>query len=320
MRILVTGANGFVGSALLQRLDERPDTQVLAGVRSMASLADWPDCKSLELGDLAQTEIDLQSLQGIDVIVHTAARVHVMHEDATDSLAAFRRVNVDGTLRLARVAAEAGVRRFIFLSTIKVNGEETILGRPFTASDRPAPLDPYGVSKLEAELALQELALNSAMEVVIIRSPLIYGAGVRANFRSMLRWLSLGVPLPLGAIHNRRSLVALPNLLDLLVVCLDHPAAANQVFLVSDDEDISTTELLRRLGGALGSPARLLPVPPGVLRLVAKVLGKGEVMSRLCGSLQVDITNTRMRLGWLPPVTRDEGLRQAAMSFMEEQI
>lgn len=320
MRVLVTGANGFVGNALLRQLDVQPDVHVLAGVRSVESLSDWPEHKLLVLGDLASSDIAPCLLKGVDVIVHTAARVHVMRDEAPDPLAAFRQTNVEGTLRLAKAAATAGVKRFIYLSSIKVNGEETKPGCPFTASDIPAPLDPYGISKLEAEQALQKLPLAGALEVVIIRPPLIYGPGVQANFRSMLRWLSIGVPLPFGAIHNRRSLVALPNLLDLLHVCLAHPAAANQVFLVSDGDDLSTTEMLRCLGSALGRPARLLPVPQGLLRFVAKGLGKGDVANRLCGSLQVDITKTRMKLGWQPPVTRDEGLRETAVSFLEGQL
>ncbi|MBB2494993.1 UDP-glucose 4-epimerase family protein [Aquipseudomonas ullengensis] len=320
MRVLVTGANGFVGSALLRKLEVQPDMQVLAGVRSIKSLPAWPEHKLLVLGDLALSDVAPHVLQGVDVIVHMAARVHVMRDEAPDPLAAFRQANVEGTLRLAKAAAAAGVKRFIYLSSIKVNGEETKPGFPFTASDIPAPLDPYGISKFEAEQALQQLALDSALEVVIIRPPLIYGPGVRANFRSMLRWLSIGVPLPLGAIHNRRSLVALPNLLDLLHVCLTHPAAVNQVFLVSDGDDLSTTEMLRCLGSALGRPARLLPFPQGLLCLVAKVLGKGDVANRLCGSLQVDITKTRVKLGWQPPVTKDEGLRETAVGFIGGQF
>jgi UDP-glucose 4-epimerase len=244
--------------------------------------------------------------------MHCAARVHVMAESVADPLAEFRRVNVQGTLNLARQAAAAGVRRFVFVSSIKVNGEATQLGRPFMADDAPAPLDAYGVSKMEAEQGLLETARQTGMEVVIIRPPLVYGPGVKANFAAMMRWLRCGVPLPLGAIHNQRSLVALDNLVDLIVTCLTHPAAANQTFLVSDGEDVSTTELLRRMGQALGRPARLIPVPVSWLKLAATLVGKPDVAQRLCGSLQVDIEKTRRLLVWTPPISLDEGLRRAA--------
>jgi nucleoside-diphosphate-sugar epimerase len=252
------------------------------------------------------------ALAGCDAVVHLAARVHVMTETTADPLNEFRRVNVQGTLNLARQAAAAGVRRFVFVSSIKVNGEATQPGAPFTADDAPTPLDAYGVSKMEAEQGLREIARQTGMEVVIIRPPLVYGPGVKANFATMMRWLKRGVPLPLGAIHNQRSLVALDNLVDLIVTCLTHLAAANQTFMVSDGEDVSTTELLRRMGQAMGHPARLVPVPASWLKVAVGLLGKGDVAQRLCGSLQVDISKTRELLGWTPPVSLDEGLRRAA--------
>jgi UDP-glucose 4-epimerase len=252
-----------------------------------------------------------RAVNGIDALVHCAARVHVMKDDATDPLEAYREVNVSGTLNLARQAAQAGVRRFIFVSSIKVNGETTQLGQPFTAEDAPSPLDPYGVSKLEAEQGLRDIEAQTGMEVVIVRSPLVYGPGVKANFASMMRWVASGIPLPLGAIHNARSMVALDNLVDLFVTCLKHPAAAGQTFLVSDGEDVSTTELLRRTAQAMGKRAFLLPVPAFVLEWGAALLGKRDVAQRLCGSLQVDINKTRRLLGWTPPLTLEQGLKKA---------
>jgi nucleoside-diphosphate-sugar epimerase len=254
-------------------------------------------------------------LIGVDIVVHLAARVHVMRDSATDPLAEFRRVNVAGTERLALAAATAGVRRFVFLSSVKVNGEKG----GYNESDPPAPQDAYGISKHEAELGLRVIAAETGMEVVIIRPPLVYGPGVKANFHVLLWAVARGVPLPLGAIHNRRSLVALDNLVDIIVTCIDHPAAANQTFLVSDGEDLSTTELIRHLARAMGRPARLIPVPASVLMAGATLLGKREVAARLCGSLQVDITKARELLGWLPPITMDEGLRRAAEHYLQHQ-
>jgi UDP-glucose 4-epimerase len=241
-----------------------------------------------------------------------------MSDATADPLAEFRRVNVQGTLNLARQAATVGARRFVFVSSIKVNGETTQRGRPFTADDAPAPRDPYGVSKMEAEQGLREIALQTGMEVVIIRPPLVYGPKVKANFAVMMRWLRRGVPLPLGALHNQRSLVALDNLVDLIATCLTHPGGANQTFLVSDGEDVSTTELLRRMAKAMGRPARLIPVPAGWLKLAAALVGKQDVVQRLCGSLQVDIGKTRRLLDWTPPQLLDEGLRQAANGYVHE--
>jgi UDP-glucose 4-epimerase len=310
MKVLITGVNGFVGNALWRRLDAEPGIQAVGSVRSPEAARRHPQWSAV--GELAATTDWSALVAGVDVVVHTAARVHVLDDAAADPLAEFQRVNVQGTLRLARQAQAAGVGRFVFVSSVKVNGESTPGGRPFTADDRPAPLDAYGVSKHEAERALRELASQTGMELVIVRPPLVYGPGVKANFASMMRWLGRGMPLPLGAVNNRRSLVALDNLVDLLVTCLRHPAAAGQTFLVSDGEDVSTTQLLRRMGAALGRPARLLPVPPSWLEWGAARIGKGDVARRLCGSLQVDITKTRDLLGWRPPLSLDEGLKKAA--------
>ena len=253
----------------------------------------------------------LEALVDINVVIHTAARAHILKENSSVSLEEFRKINVDATINLAIQAAAAGVKRFIFLSSIKVNGESTQLGRPFMAEDVPRPQDPYGVSKYEAERALRKIAEQTGMELVIIRPPLVYGAGVKANFASMIQIIQQGLPLPFASVTaNKRSLVALGNLVDLIVACISHPAAANQTFLVSDDEDISTAELLRRMGLALKRPAKLFYVPKLLLQFGAVLLNKLEVYQRLCGSLQVDITKTKDLLHWKPPLSVDEGLRR----------
>ena len=310
--ILVTGATGFVGRELVQRLlGEDESRRVAVAVRRGGQ--HWPERVLLRVvGDLEPSTDWSVALGGVSAVVHCAARVHVMSDTAADPLAEFRQVNVQSTLNLARQAAAVGARRFVFVSSIKVNGEATQLGRPFTADDAPAPLDAYGISKMKAEQGLRSIATETGMELVIIRPPLVYGPGVKANFASMMRWLKRGIPLPLGAIHNQRSLVALDNLVDLIMTCLTHPAAANQTFLVSDGEDVSTTELLRRMGRAMGRPARLIPVPANILKLAAALVGKRDMAQRLCGSLQVDIEKTRTLLGWQPPLTLDQGLKKAA--------
>ncbi len=307
--ILVTGASGFVGTALLSALKEggycfRPvyrrgyaggtDARVVVPV--ISSTTDWGN-----------------HLEGVRSIVHLAARVHVMRDSAKDPLSDFRETNVAGTLNLARQAALHGVRRFIYISSIKVNGEQTTPGHPFTPIDKPTPAGPYGISKLEAEDGVRQIARLTGMEVVIIRPVMIYGPGVKGNFITMMRWLRKGIPLPLGAIHNARSLVALDNLIDLIMCCLRHPAAANQLFMVSDGEDLSTTELLKRTAVAMRINVRLIPVPASIIWAGATLFGNRDIAQRLCGSLQVDIGKTRELLSWAPPVTIDVGLRRAAI-------
>jgi nucleoside-diphosphate-sugar epimerase len=315
MKLFLTGATGFIGRAVVADLVGRGSLRIAVRDKDAGNWAEGVDVVQASLS----ADQDWSSvLAGVSVVIHCAARVHVMNEEATEPLAEFRRVNVAGTLRLARQAAEAGVRRFLFVSSIKVNGEHSQPGRPFTADQHPAPGDPYGISKCEAELGLRTLSQETGMEVVIIRPPLVYGPGVKANFLAMMRWLWRGVPLPLGNItDNRRSLVFLDNLVDLIVTCIDHPAAANQTFLVSDDEDLSTTALLRRMAAALGRPARLVPVPVGLITLGARVIGRPGVAQRLCGSLQVDIGKTKELLDWSPPVSVDEGLRRTAEHWLK---
>lgn len=311
MKILVTGGTGFVGGGLLRRLGGDGGHAVVAAVRAGGAMLP-PGVETAQVADLGPDTDWSPALAGVDVVVHCAARAHVMHERASDPLAVFRRVNVQGTLRLARQAAAAGVRRLVFLSSIKVNGESTPNGKPFRADDLPAPQDAYGISKREAEDGLMALARETGMEVVIIRPPLVYGPGVKGNFAALMRLVATGMPLPLGAVrHNRRSLVALDNLVDLIITCLDHPAAANQVLLAADGEDLSTAELLERLGRAMNRRVRLLPVPVWMLESAAAILGKRDMAQRLLGSLQVDIGKTRELLGWSPPVGVDEGLKRA---------
>jgi len=305
--ILVTGATGFVGRALCARLSLRHTLRISVRNRSHEKCGNGVDVIEAEL---SKDQDWCKALSGVSLVIHCAARVHVMSEDTNNPLAEFRRVNVDGTLRLALQAAEAGVQRFVFVSSIKVNGEHSQLGFPFTADQAPNPGDPYGVSKCEAEEGLRALSKETGMEVVIIRPPLVYGPGVKANFLVMMSWLSRGVPLPLGGVtENRRSLVFLDNLVDLIVTCIDHPDAANQTFLVSDDEDLSTSALLRRIAAAQGKRARLIHLPAGLIVMVARLIGRPGVAQRLCGSLQVDISKTKSLLGWSPPVSVDEGLR-----------
>lgn len=307
--ILVTGASGFVGAAVIARL-ARDGTETRACVRR-GDICMPDGVHAVRVNDLTAATDWSDALAGVEAVVHTAARVHVMDDSATDPLAEFRRINVHGTLNLARQAAAAGVWRFVFISSIKVNGESTKLGAVFSANDLPAPLDPYGVSKMEAEQGLREIAAQTGMEVVIIRPPLVYGPGVKANFAALMRAVQRSWPLPLGAVHNQRSLVALDNLVDFIVTCQSHPQAANQTFLVSDGHDLSTTELVRGLARATGVPARLLPVPVWALKASAALLGKSEAMQRLCGHLQVDISKARHLLGWVPPISVDEGLHRA---------
>lgn len=305
----MTGASGFVGAVLCRELDVR-GFAVRGAVRLLHSSFSAPAVESVAVGKLDAATDWSSALAGVDCVIHCAARAHVMHETEADALAAYQSVNVDGSRRLAEQAAAAGVRRLVYLSSIKVNGEQTALGAPFLFSDAPAPEDPYGVSKWEAEQALWAVAANTGLELVVVRPPLVYGPGAKGNLTRLLKLVRSGVPLPLGAVHNQRSLIGLDNLVDLLICCIDHPAAAGQTLLVSDGEDVSTPDLLRHMAAGLGRSARLLPVPVPLLRLAGRALGKQAEIDRLVGSLQIDSRHTRELLDWTPPVSLAEGIRR----------
>ena len=313
MRVLVTGAGGFVGSAVVKRL--LADGVEVAGATRRPAGEPWQS-KSPDLGPHADWRA---LLAGAEVVVHAAARAHVLSETAGDPLSVFREINTAGTAALAAQAAEAGVRRFIFLSSIGVNGNRTT--QPFTESDRPQPREPYAVSKLEAEQALWRTAAQTGMEVVVLRPPLVYGPGAPGNLGRLVAAVRRGALLPLGAVtHNRRTLVGLDNLVDLVTVCLTHPAAAGQVFLAGDAEDLSTTDLLRRIARSFGVPPRLLPAPVWLLRTGGTLLGRSSTIRSLCDSLQVDIAKARNLLGWAPPLDVDEGLQHMARDLRAAEV
>ena len=312
--ILLTGGTGFVGQAILSALIKNQNNVVAVGRKSpphefekdIGHLLSWIRIDEVN----GETEWK-QALKDAVTVVHCAARTHVMHANAIDSLDAYRRVNVAATLQLARQAADAGVRRFVFLSSIKVNGETTMLGHPFTEDTRVAPQDAYGQSKAEAEEGLFIISRETSMEVVIIRPPLVVGRGAKGNLAGIFKLVQLGIPLPLGAVDNLRSFISLENLVSLVLLCADSrlsPRAANQVFVVSDGEDISTTMLLRKVALAAGRPSRLLPVPSSLLSVGARLIGKRAVAIRLLGNLQVDATKARTLLGWRPVLTLDKQL------------
>lgn len=301
-RALVTGANGFVGTALCAALTERNwDVRRVLHTGTSAGSSD-----DVVIADIGPQSDWRSALTGVDVVIHLAARTHVMRDSAAEPLAEYRHINVEGTRTLAQAAQAAGVRRFIFLSSVKVNGEATT-SRPYTECDEPQPEDAYGISKREAEFALRDVA--TGMETVILRPPLLYGPGVKGNFLRLLRVIERGVPLPLGSIHNGRSLLYLGNLVAAVTLCLDHPAAAGQTYLLADDEPVSTPELICAIAAAMHKPARLIPFPPQLLRWAGTIAGKSAAISRLLGSLQIDTSKIRRELGWQPHYTLAEGLR-----------
>ena len=316
-RILVTGANGFIGSALCPRLEES-GFLVRGAVRAQANLplGEISESKGRQwvcLHHQSTEDETNQALRDVNVVVHLAARVHVMTDRAPDPFQEFRQVNLVWTKQLARVAASQGIRRFVYLSSIKVNGEQSVM--PFTERDLPKPQDPYGVSKWEAEQALAQVSVETRMETVVVRSPLVYGPGVRGNFLELLKILQRGVPLPLATVQNRRSLVSRGNLIDALLCCVRDKRAAGQTYLVSDGEDLSTPELIRRLSKAMGIKARLWPFPILLLRWAGQLAGRRGAIDRLLGSLQVDSSKIRRELDWHPPFSIDRGLVETAAWF-----
>lgn len=313
--ILVTGATGFVGQALTEQLGGN----VVASVRKRPSATLPGIPHQIEIGNILPTTDWSEALHKVDVVVHLAARVHIMNEALDDPLYEFRKLNTRAALNLAKQAATAGIKRFIFISSVKVNGEVTKLEKPFKPSDKFRPNDPYGLSKYEAEQQLLLLAKKTGMEVVIIRPPLVYGPGVRANFSALMKWTNTRLPLPFGAINNKRSLVALDNLVNFIIHCIDHPKAANEIFLISDGEDVSTTELLQKVAKAFGKTSLLIPIPVSLMSLAARFIGKGDVANRLFGSLQVDSSKARDLLGWKPVITMDEQLKKTADAYLKNE-
>jgi nucleoside-diphosphate-sugar epimerase len=310
-KILVTGANGFVGTQLCNTLQAR-------GLEFVGAARKKTNASQFETGDLNEATNWSQALATCDTVIHLAARVHVMKDSTRDPLNAYRAVNVDATMNLARQAAEQGIRRFVFVSSVKVNGEITA-DKPFTGADIPAPADPYGQSKLEAETALRALSRQSSLEVVIVRPPLVYGPGVRANFLKLMQLVKLRVPLPFKNIQNRRSMVASDNLVDFLILCASHPHAADQIFMISDGDDLSLSRLVTLIGQSMGKDVMMLPISMPLLNACARAFGKSDVASRLLGSLQVDIMPARARLDWAPVSSAEAAVQTTVTHFLRAQ-
>ncbi|EKO3486887.1 SDR family oxidoreductase [Vibrio fluvialis] len=313
MKILITGVSGLVGASVA-RLALARNMEVLGQVRNHV-VSDFPTCRK----DIsADTQWD-DALLNVDCVVHCAARVHQMNDRSEEPLAAFRTVNTHGTLNLARQAAAAGVKRFIFVSSIKVNGECTQPNQPFVPLMEHIPADPYGISKYEAEQGLKAIQAQTGLEVVIIRPPLVYGPGVKANFLSMMNWVEKAIPLPLGSVNNRRSLVYLDNLADLILVCCQHPKAAGRTFLVSDNRDVSTSALLQQIARAMNKPSRLISVPTSWLVAAATLIGKKAIAQRVCGNLQLDIAETMHLLDWTPLYSFEEGIQLTVDDYLRSK-
>ena len=315
MKILLTGATGFIGSEILRKLSMR-GVVVNASYRNEFPLEPSLNLIPFNTGDILASTNWEKPLRNVDVVIHTAARAHIINDKSIEPLDEFRLTNTKGTLNLARQAAKEGVKRFVFLSSIGVNGSCNT--KPFVETDSPNPTEPYAISKYEAEQGLLEISGKTGLEVVIIRPPLVYGPKAPGNFSTLVKWVGWPIPLPLGSIHNKRSFISIENLVSFIELCIEHPKAANETFVVSDGVDVSTTELLNRVGMAIGKPTRLIPVPSSWLMVAATMLGKRDVAIRLLGSLQVDSGKARELLGWIPPVSMEESLRKIAK--VEHQI
>ena len=308
-KILLTGASGFLGKSITQYL-ERSSKNKLSLVFRKNDFP--PGNKNFCVGDISHATDFSAPLSGQNVVIHTAARVHIMRDNSSEAMYKFRQVNVEGTLNLARQAVEAGVKRFIFISSVKVNGEFTVGSESFSEQNAPNPQDPYGLSKYEAEKGLMDIANSSGMEVVIIRPPLIYGPGVKGNFETMIKVVKSGLPLPLGLVDNRRSLIALDNLVDLINTCIDHPNARNRVFLVSDGEDVSSLDLVKEISKAFGARLYVFSISVSLMKIVAKLIGKSLIADRLFGDLRVDSSKTDKLLDWKPVVSMGDQLKKIA--------
>ena len=313
--VLVTGANGFIGKALCRKMIAE-GWNVRGAVRSSAQKAILPrgvDGVKIQTID-SNTEWG-SALGNIDTVVHLAARVHVMDDTSADPIVEYRKTNVDGTRHLAQIAVSKKIRRFVYISSAKVNGEGK--AGPYTETDNPGPVEPYAISKLEAESELYRIAENTGLEVVILRPPLVYGPEVKANFLKLMKMVNLGIPLPLARIENHRSMIFLNNLVDAILLAAVHPGAAGKTFLLSDGSDISTPELIEKISFALGKRPRLFPVSPAILRVVARFTGRSQTVARLLDSFMVDISKIRSCLGWEPPFSMEEGLSETAEWYLQ---
>lgn len=316
VNILITGATGFVGRALLHRLCETPENSVIA--LSRRPVKDVPSNAEVVISTgFSLPEGGRSLLSDVDVVVHCGARVHQMRDDPRTCLEEYRRINVVETMKLAKQAAEANVKRFVYISSIKVNGELTSPGRAFTAEDVPNPVDPYGISKMEAEVELHRFIASTKMEVVIVRPVLVYGPGVRANFLTLIDWINKGIPLPFARVSNKRSFVYLDNLVDFIQLCMVHHAAANEIFLISDGEDLSTPSLVSKIGSSMGKRPFMIPVPVWLMTFCASLLGKSSISTRLFASLQVDVKKNTMLLNWKAPYSVDQGIESTVKSYVE---